>query len=420
MFPQPPAQRVVGCQAPHRLAQRGHVFHRHQQPVPAVFELLGRPVAARRDNRLVAGHRLQDDGRERVRRHLRMHQAIQRVHRPRHVPAVRCQAGLLLQPQPPDVRPQEVRHVAPPDDPEARPGRGVPDPRRRRQELALPLAPRQVVPPHHPERHVPLRQPPGTPQLPRSPRPKPGRIDPPVNHADPAGIAPQRRPRPAFLDRRLRFVDPLAQNPRHETRHRDQRVALRQQNPPAQPRTRALRQMPRQHDPRPPPRRPRRQKRRPDVPTVMRVDDVDAQFADRAGHRADEAEFEDPFPSRGHQPQSQLTGGVRHLAVSRRREPHLGTQGHQAASQLEALVVGPASGEQRVDLQNPQGSGFGFGFGFGGSDHGHPRSGWSAERPGPGAGGRGRTQAFRVRSPSPPSSACARNSSRVTNSSAET
>ena len=75
---------------------------------------------------------------------------------------------------------------------------------------------------------------------------------------------------------RIRLIDSFPQNSGHKMGNRDHRIALTWQNPAAEPRTRAFGQMPAQNDFWLGSGEPGREHRRPKIPAMMSMDNLDS------------------------------------------------------------------------------------------------------------------------------------------------
>ena len=129
----------------HRASQFIHGFGRHQLAEIRRGKSFGDAIQGGGDDGLAAGECLKHDQAERLGAHLRMHEAIYRVHRARHVVAVRRQPCPALQAQLLNIGAQRISHVPAADDQKARSRSFRLNSRRRLEEFALALATRQGI-----------------------------------------------------------------------------------------------------------------------------------------------------------------------------------------------------------------------------------------------------------------------------------
>jgi hypothetical protein len=293
-----------------------------------------------------------------------MHQAIESVHGGGHVLAIRSQSGLLFEPQPTDVRLQLLSQVAAADDQKAGGWNLAVNPGRRLEELALPFAPRAVVTADEGKGEVIGREAPFGALRCGVEGPKTASVYAAVDHADLRNIPQQRGAGTALWFRRLGFIHAFAQYPGYEMGHRHEGVALAKQKSPAEPRTGTLRKVSRQNNFWTDAREPRREDRGPQVAAMVAVDELKSAAPDQFGGVEHEPEFKRAFGRQGVKWRSQLARDARKLAAIGAGEQDFRVQLAEAVDKFHAVVIRPASLEQRVEVEDAQrlgGTGFHLG-----------------------------------------------------------
>src|ERR1051326_98458 len=137
----------------------------------------GNPVQGRGDDRLTAGEGFEHYSWEGFGAHLRMDQAVYRVHSGGDVLAIRGQPGPFPEAEPRHVCFQNLLHISAAYDQDPRLGKLLMNLRRRLQEFALTFAARQVVAADGGEHKVLRRQSPFVALRRRVKRPKAVRIN---------------------------------------------------------------------------------------------------------------------------------------------------------------------------------------------------------------------------------------------------